>query len=103
MTFLGQIRQPWAQSYPLDLIGRELVASAVVKLGGARVILPRDCLRVFERAARLDENCGADGLGDDIVRDAWRAQRRRFDLFLRYDAGRRVCRAVVRRVPGGDG
>jgi hypothetical protein len=38
-------------------------------------------------------------MGDDTVRDARSAQRRRFDLFPRYDAGRRVCTAVVRRIP----
>src|SRR4051812_33243363 len=40
---------------------------------------------------------------DDALGNPRSAQRRRFDIFPRYDAGRRVCSAVVRRVPDRDG
>ena len=59
--------------------------------------------RYARMTAWLDENCGAEGWTITAFRDAWSDQRRRFDLFPRHDTGRRVCSAVVRRVPGGDG
>ena len=59
MTFLGQIRRPMGSNRnPLHLIEHDLVASAVVKLGGARAVVRRHGLGVFERAARLEGRAG---------------------------------------------
>jgi hypothetical protein len=96
MLSLGLIRAEWAPNFGPP-------QSAVVKLGGARVIVPCHGLRVFERVARLDENCGADGWAmtpsgtRGVLNDAASI------YFLDTNAGRRVCSAVVRRIPDRDG
>src|SRR6516162_3337853 len=46
---------------PLDLVERDLVPRAVVKLGGARTLMRRHGLCVFERAAALEVGCDPRG------------------------------------------
>lgn len=67
----GRLRKSEAQSqidsnpYPLDLIERNLVLSAVVKLGGTRRLVRRDLLCVLQRSAVL--KVGGDTGGSKCV------------------------------------
>jgi hypothetical protein len=52
-------RQIRSNRDPLDLVERDLIPGAVVKLGGARALMRRHGLCVFERAAGLEIGDGS--------------------------------------------
>src|SRR5215470_16008132 len=45
---------PQLDRNPLDLVERNLIAAAVIELGGARTFMQGHALNVFKRAARLE-------------------------------------------------
>ena len=90
--------------YPFDFIQADLVAGAVVELGGARGLVGGDRLGVLQGAAGLqviDDAGGAEGVVVDAAAEARSPSTRR--LIIRSTSLRFMGRSVSRLVlPGVD-